>query len=379
MRRRFSWRERKGNDMRKKIFLSPARYLQGRGILKDCAGELMDAVGARLLLIADEVAMEHAGNALCEGLQDAGAAVWPIRFNGQSSLKEIERIAAEGAEKEIDGVIAVGGGKTCDTARGVKDLLKAALAVVPTIASTDAPAASLYAIYSEEDEVLEYRYTKNPDLVLVDTEVIAKAPARFLASGIADALATWMEARACAESDSPTTTGGHATLAGLAIAERCEQVILQYGVQAYEANKAHVVTKAFDAVVEANILLSGIGYESGGLAAAHSIHNGLTVLPGKARETSHGEKVAFGTLVQLFLENRDRAEIDRLVRFYRELDLPTTLAELGLQAADHLALERVGAAATAEGETIHNMPFQVTGEDVVDAILAADQYITSHF
>lgn len=277
--------------MNEKIFMSPAKYIQGRGVLNRCDDYLTHGFGKRFMVIADEIAMECAGKLLRDKLQKVGADVLTVHFNGQSSLKEIERITAEGEGRHVDAVIAVGGGKTCDTARGVKDNLKTDLVVVPTIASTDAPTASLYAIYSEEDEVLEYRYTKNADLVLVDTEVIAKAPARFLASGIADALATWMEASACAESNKCTTTGGRATIAGLAIAEKCQEIILKYGVQAYEANKAHVVTKAFDYVVEANTLLSGIGYESGGLAAAHSIHNGFTVLSGEIERTSHGEKL----------------------------------------------------------------------------------------
>lgn len=363
--------------MREKIFISPAKYVQGRGLLNKSAEYLMDAFGNKFMVIADEIAMKYAGDKVCASLRKAGADVEVVNFRGQSSLAEIERIVEIGRKRDYDAVVAIGGGKTDDTARGVKQELGLGLAIIPTIASTDAPTASLYAIYSEQDKVLEYRYTRNADLILMDTEVICNAPAQFLAFGIADALATWLEASACAKSDSCTTTGGRPTLAGLAIAEKCEEIIFQYGVQAYQANQAHVVTKAFDYVVEANTLLSGIGYESGGLAAAHSVHNALTMLSGEIEKTSHGEKVAYGTLVQLFLENRTREEIDKFVKFYRELELPTTLAQLGIEGIGRDELLQVGEAATAQGETIHNMPFEVTAKDVVDAIIAVDAYSKS--
>jgi glycerol dehydrogenase len=105
-----------------------------------------------------------------------------------------------------------------------------------------------------------------------------------------------------------------------------------------------VVTPALERLVEANTLLSGLGFESSGLAAAHAVHNGLTVAP--PTHSLHGEKVAFGTLVQLVLEGKPRAQIEDL--------------------------EQIAARATAPGETMHNEPFEITPDLVADAILAAD-------
>lgn len=296
-------------------------------------------------------------------------------FGGQSSMEEIDRIAEICRKGNYEAILAVGGGKIGDTARGVIAQTGLRLGVIPTIAATDAPVASLYAIYDEHDELQACKFTRNPDLVIVDTDIISKAPERYLASGMADALATWVEARANSSHNGVTTAGGHATLAGLAIAEKCEQIIFQYGIQAYEANKAKVVTPALEYVVEANILLSGIGYESGGLAAAHAIHNGLTILGGETENIMHGEKVAYGTLAQLFLENRPMEEIDRFVAFYRRLHLPTTFADLLLEDISYEDLLNVGKAATAEGDTMKQMPFEVTADDVADALIAVDAYV----
>lgn len=365
--------------MVEKVFLSPAKYVQGKGILKTCGKYVLNSLGSRMLVIGGKRSFESAGKTFCDTVKAAGGSAEYLPFKGQSSWAEISRIAKTAEEGNYDAIVAVGGGKAGDTARGVADKLKIRLGVVPSIASTDAPVASLYAIYSEKDEVQAYGFARNPDLILVDTEVICKAPARYLAFGMADALATWVEAKACAQSNQITTGGGRATLAGLAIAEKCEEIIFTYGVQAYEANKAQVITPALDYVVEANTLLSGIGYESGGLAAAHSIHNGLTVLSGDIEQLSHGELVAYGTLTQLFLENQVPEILDKYIRFYRKLNLPTTLADLKLGEASYEELLKVGEAATSEGETIHRMPFEVTAADVADAMLAADAYVRAYF
>lgn len=175
-----------------------------------------------------------------------------------------------GQEKSVDFVVGVGGGKTIDTAKAVADLLQVPSAILPTTASTDAPCSALSVLYTPEGEFDQYTFfNKNPSVVLVDTSVIAKAPPRFLAAGMGDAIATNVEARLCTHS--LNFGGGLPTEVSVAIGEKCEEILLKYGRQAYEANKAKVVTPALEAVVEANTLLSGLGFESGGLAAAHAV------------------------------------------------------------------------------------------------------------
>ena len=204
-------------------------------------------------------------------------------------------------EEDCDLVIGLGGGKTIDSAKAIADLLQSSVVIAPTIASTDAPVSALSVIYTDEGAFERYIfYSKNPELVLVDSKVISQAPKRLLASGIADGLATWVEARAVMQANGKTMLGQRQTLAGVAIAQRCEETLFADGLQAMAACEAKVVTPALENIIEANTLLSGIGFESGGLAAAHAIHNGFTALTGDIHHLTHGEKVAYGTLVQLF-------------------------------------------------------------------------------
>jgi glycerol dehydrogenase len=273
-------------------------------------------------------------------------------FGGECSAREIERLQRVAAREGATVVVGVGGGKTMDTAKAVGHGAGAKWACVPTIASTDTPTSALAEIYTEDGVFEEYLLLpRNPDLVLVDSQVAANAPVRFLVAGMGDALATWVEARAAAEGRKTTMAGGVPTMAA----------------------QEHVVTPAVEKVVEANTLLSGLGFESGGLAAAHAVHNGLTALPA-THDCMHGEKVNFGTLTQLALEERPTAEIEDFIAFCNRVGLATTLEEVGLGGADRDELMMVANAATVPGETIHNMPFRVDAESVCDAMIAADAY-----
>ena len=148
-------------------------------------------------------------------------------------------------------------------------------------------------IYSETGVFERYLFlNSNPDLVLVDTDIIAAAPSRLLVSGMGDALATYFEARAVAASGALSCAGGKPTKGALALAKLCYETLLEDGVKAKLAVEAGACTQAVENIIEANTYLSGIGFESGGLAGAHAIHNGLTVIK-DCHHLYHGEKVAF--------------------------------------------------------------------------------------
>jgi len=175
--------------------------------------------------------------------------------------------------------------------------------------------------------------------------------------------------------------GGRSTLAALALAQRCRDVVFEHGAAALAACRNGVVDDPLERVVEAATLLSGLGFESAGLAAAHAVHNGLTAVPSTHRML-HGEKVAFGTLVHLLLEagrspdeaarTDAHAEGRRVAAFLVGIGLPVTLGELGVDATDTDAVAAIADRATAPGETIHEMPFPVDAAAVVTAIAAAD-------
>ena len=347
----------------------PGKYIQGAGAIGKLP-TLMDALGKRGLILASPTA--HKQILPDTGIDWAARSTLVETFCGECCDSELDRLAAIVTQNGVDVLVAVGGGKTIDTAKIVADRANTPVVVVPTIASTDAPCSGCAVLYSEDGVFQSVYYQKmNPAVVLVDETIIASAPTRFLVSGMGDALATWFEANSCHRTQSENVCGGLSTLAGLHIARLCYDTLLAYGVAAKIACDNHVVTPAFSRIVEANILLSGIGFESGGLASAHAIHNGPTALE-QTHAFYHGEKVAFGVLTGLQLADASPAESDIVFSFCEKVGLPTTLSDLGLANCDRARLLKVAEKACAPGECIHHEAGAITPEKVLHAIIAAD-------
>jgi glycerol dehydrogenase len=351
--------------------MSPARYVQGRGAITR-VGEFVAPIGSRPLIVADDVVWGIVESAVTESFQAAGLPVERVGFGRFATPAAVDELVERIRATESDVIVGLGGGSAIDAAKASGHLAGIRWASVPTAASTDAPTSALAVIYSEEGEFIEYRFfPHNPDLVLIDTQLVANAPVQFLVAGIGDALATWVEARAAKRANADTMAGGRQTETGVALAQLSWELLHDNALQAIEAVKAKVVTPALEKVVEANTLLSGLGFESGGLAAAHAIHNGLTAAP-QAHGLAHGQKVNIGTLAQLVMEGAPAAEIEDFVVFTTRVGLPNTLTEIGLTVDDTDVLRAVADAATVESETIHNMPFPVTPDLVVDALIAIE-------
>lgn len=354
-----------------KIIIAPNKYVQASGELVNLS-KYVSELGKKALCLVTEGGLKRVKETIDKSFNESECNITYEKFNGECSMSEINHIIELCNQNKIDIIVGIGGGKILDTAKSVGYYKEIPVVIVPTIASTDAPCSALSVIYTEEGVFEKYLFLKqNPNVVLVDTDIIAKAPTRLLVSGMGDALATYFEARACEASGSSTCAGGTTTLAAIALAELCYDTLLTEGELAKKAVEKNVCTKSVEKVIEANTLLSGIGFESGGLAGAHAIHNGFTVLP-QCHHMYHGEKVAFGTLVQLVLEDSPEKEIAEVIDFCCRIGLPVTLKQLGITEIKEEEIMEVAKAATSEGESIHNMPFPVTAKDVYAAILTAD-------
>ncbi|WP_368874996.1 glycerol dehydrogenase [Proteus penneri] len=358
-----------------KVIQSPAKYIQGPDALYHI-GKYAKPFGDRALIIADKFVMDLVGSTVKDSMSQYEVNGHFELFNGECTHNEINRLSELVKEQASLVIVGVGGGKTLDTAKAVAYKCQLPVVISPTIASTDAPTSALSVIYTELGAFDSYLfYPTNPDVVVMDTNIIASAPARLLVAGMGDALATYFEARACSQAQKQTMAGGKSTLAALALAELCYNTLLEDGYKAKLAVSCGVCTAAVENIIEANTFLSGIGFESAGLAAAHAIHNGFTALE-ECHNMYHGEKVAFGTLVQLVLENSPLEELEEFLDFCILVGLPVTLEELGINATGDELNEKIMAVAElscAEGETIYNMPFDIDSDKVYAAILTADQ------
>jgi glycerol dehydrogenase len=361
----------RGNLPTPRVFISPQRYIQGQGVLRGVGRYLSLVRAKRVALLMSARGLRNEGVQLLDGLRSAGLESVASAFRGECSIEEITAHVEALSKKSIDCVIAAGGGKCIDAGKGVAYRLGVPVVIVPTLASNDAPCSALSVIYSPEgvSTGAEF-YPDSPALVVVDTDVIAAAPERYLVSGMGDAMATWYEARVCLLNPAAVTTvGARPTLATSAIGEVCAQTLFQEGRAAAAAVAASTVNDALEAVVEANTLLSGLGFESGGVAAAHAMAQSYTAVPQVHANYLHGEMVAMGTLAQLMMESRPE-EAAKVAEFFAAVGLPIHLGQLSLDAGDKAALEVV-VEGTLAFPFIGNMPMPVNAELVRSAILDA--------
>jgi glycerol dehydrogenase len=358
-------------ETKSRAFASPMKYIQGVGEF-DLLEQYTSGFGLKAFFLIDGFLYAELSNRLSKNYKDTSSNLYCESFHGECSYEEAERIRLLSENFEANVIVGVGGGKTLDVVKVVANQLFLPLIVVPTSASTDAPTSAMSVMYKATGEYIHnIRHKRNPELVLVDSDIISKAPIRLFVSGMGDALSTIFEAKANLASDTGNYVGKgyRRCMAGMALAQLCFDILMEDGLKAKLALEIGARSEAVENVIEANILLSGLGFENTGCAAAHGIHSGLTELQ-STHKYYHGEKVAFGVICQMMMENTASGELEKVMRFYNDVGLPTTLSDLDVEPTHEnimIISEKV-----VNTKLIYSEPFKITVDLVYNAILAAD-------
>ena len=363
-----------GSPMETKIMVFPHRYVQGPGALASISEHLLLLGVCRPLVLLDPAVINVCREPIANDLEPKDMACQFLTFSGDSTWAEVARVKEACIEGQHDAIIACGGGKTLDTGRAaaacdvtncgvvppepMADFGAGVICIqVPTIASTDAATSRACLIYDDKGgfETVIFVPT-NPAMVLVDTTIISKAPVRTFVAGMGDALATYFEADTNRQTKALTPAGGRQTHLALTLARLAFDLLMKNGLNAKQENQAGIAGPALEAVVEANTLLSGLGFENGGLSAAHAIADCLTLFKDRFNTPPlHGEMVSYGTVVHLLLEGRDAKILDQVISFCKSVNLPTTLKSMGLsEISDEILWEL--AIASAKDPLIQSMP-----------------------
>ena len=351
----------------------PGRYLQGPNALTCLPGLLQELGLRRPVTVADAMVAERILPGTVALLEGNGLVVGQLAFPGECTQHTISSLAEQATQHAPDVVIAMGGGKAIDAAKGVARRLGIAIIACPTIASNDAPTSRLIVLYDEHHRVVGVDYlTRNPDAVVVDTAIIVQAPVRFFAAGIGDAISKKFEAHQCALSQGMNSFGTPPLHTALMLADMAYATIIEFGRSAYQSVAAQRLTPDVERVIESTVLLSGIGFESGGLSLAHALIRGLTAIPVMAGQL-HGELVAFGTLVQLLVENRPRAEVDALVDLLCAVHLPVSFAQMGMQTGCSRADLDIIVDHTMNAAYSRNMMPPLTATTLLRCLVEADR------
>ena len=358
-----------------RAMIAPARYIQGAGIMANLGRYLGLLPARRVVVLISQGGQQRFGQRLEQTLADVNIVSKVCLFAGECSYEEVARVASVVRANDhfaADCLIAVGGGKCIDAGKAIAFRLGIPIVVFPTIASTDGPTSAVAVMYDEAGVALggEF-YPHNPALVVVDSEIIATAPPRFLAAGIADALASLYELRVnVANSQGRSTIGARAPLAVQAMVEAGAEILFRDGFAAMKAVGNSEVTAELENVIEANTLISGIGFESGGLAVVHAVAAGLTAVSSVRQTFLHGELVAIGILAQLLLLN-EQEEAEKVACFFKSIGLPTRLANLNVSIDDAEAMDAIVDKAVA-APFVHHVGFTVTAVLLHDALRKVD-------
>ena len=350
---------------------SPMQYIQGEDALANISEYLNVYGGKAFFIVSNGGSLRYTGKLkdLCE--DTIGEAHIEI-CSGKVTETEIQRLCGIVKDKKCSVVCGMGAGSIIDIAKAVAYYSELPIIIIPTAASSDAPCSALSIIYKENDEFEKILYlNESPNLVLSDTSIIIEADPVLLAAGMGDAYATYFEARAVRRSGKNNPAHGKPTEAAFAIAQKCREVLLRDGTEALLSARAKTLTTAFENIVEANIYLSGVGFESGGLGAAHAIQKGMTYFP-PLDKYYHGQKVAFCLLVQLVLENAPVDELEETIGFYTEIGLPFTFEDFNVPDITDEVIEKIAENSVRPGMSSHNMPFEVSAQSIFAAIKGAD-------
>lgn len=345
---------------------APNEYMLFEGVLEQLESKLLERGIKRILIIHGKKSWE------------AAKPFWPemkrIRndeytYSGECSINEIESLSTLVNNHSYDGLVGVGGGKVLDLTKSVGYNTNTPVILVPTLASNCSPWTPISVIYDEFGSYIRFDiHPNNSSLVLIEPRILIHAPLNMLVAGIGDTLAKWYEADVqmslIDNKPVPLQISYYA-------AKQCKDLLLEHSIEAIEAVRKGKINDHFIKVVETIIVLGGMvggfGDHYGRVAGAHAIHNGLTILE-ETHHALHGEKVAYGILVQLVLEDKWE-EIHQLIPFYRELGLPTSLKELGVQHVTEEDIVKIAAKSTLPEESIHVMPIgPITKERVIAAV-----------
>jgi glycerol dehydrogenase len=327
-----------------RIFGSPSRYYQGPGAL-DLLPQICAGVGGKPAIVIDSDVYALIEGRLGSLMAEMAHSILP--FRGEVTVREMEILSSAAASADAGLIVGIGGGKALDAAKGVALRCGTRFISVPTVASNDGPIGMALAVYDDEHRISAIEaMPRSPDAVIVDTQLIAGAPPQFLRAGIGDALAKKFEAEASLRDGGMSAHFAPQLRTGLYIADGCYQTIREHGVAAMNVAGSGLPNAAFEAVVEANILMAGLGFENGGLGLAHGLTRGLVRTPLVDR-APHGFHVAYGLLVQFAVEGRDEEFVADIEDFYRAIGLPLSLADLGLAMPQPSDITAIAAFTTA--------------------------------
>jgi glycerol dehydrogenase len=348
-----------------RTLVAPSLYVQGKGALY-YLGQRARPLGTKAYVIGGRTALAVTGERIHKSLESNGIEIVSLKDDvKECTHAKIGSLVEDGKKAGPHFVVGVGGGRAIDTAKAVAWKLGVPFVSVGTQCATNADGSRESVVYTEDHKFLETLIAPtNPAVVIVDTDVLAKAPVKYLVWGMGDALSTKFEAEAVAKTMAKDKDGPAPTTTALSLANATYEALMKHGQKAVRDIRNRVHSEDVDEVIEAVKLSSAIAFENTGCALAHAIHNGLT-RTGQVRG-EHGEIVAYGTIIQAAYEGRPEKEVRRIIEWCEGVGLPTKLKMIG--DPSKAMLKKAMEYACKKDENSKSMPERLRPGDVIRAM-----------
>ena len=361
------------------LLVAPAQVLRGENILSQLGDAIMNAkLGKRPLVVGGNKTLEIIHPYLEQIVKKYELKTTQASYLPDCTESSLSRLKELAASHQADLIIGVGGGKALDTAKLLAHQCQLPIVTIPTSGATCSAWTALSNIYSEASAFqYDVALDRCPDLLILDYSLVRTAPQRTLVAGIGDAIAKWYEASVTSGNSTATLT-----IAAVQQARVLRDILFQKAATALENNQSDDWREVVDATVLLAGVIGGIGGANCRTVAAHAVHNGLTHIP-SAHQALHGEKVAYGILVQLRLEEMLQGNQlavsarKQLLEFYTSIGLPKTLEDLGLGNISLCQLRQSAEVACQANSDIHRLPFVVSPEQLIAAMVSTTELSNS--
>ncbi|EOS61912.1 hypothetical protein C815_00322 [Firmicutes bacterium M10-2] len=363
-----------------KIKCGPEYYMYDQGAIEREVPALLEENQAKKVLIVHGTKSWEVAKPFLTFLNDPNYEFIYHKYSGECSYQEAANIDQIIKDNNIDFVIGVGGGKLCDLVGVTGHFSNIKYGVIPTLASNCAPWTPLSVMYKEngESEGKSEHYKRQACFLITDPYLVIQSPVEYFIAGLADTLAKWYESVAILEQeelqDEPFLKMAKAAT------EVCRDAILKDGTKAIEDMKNQQMSDEFIRLSEIIIavagLVGGLGDKYARNAAAHALHDGMSKYIPESHRYLHGEKVAYGILYQLALEDKWE-EIDALMPMYKQLNLPLSMHQMDLYPKDEATIDEIVAFMDGK-EKVHLIPIEINQPILKDKLMKLEDYMVQY-
>ncbi|WP_246028568.1 iron-containing alcohol dehydrogenase [Shewanella atlantica] len=242
-----------------------------------------------VLLAIDDGVLELAEVSLTNLFNSPNCITHSIAAADFNNISQIDILCAQ---KQIQTVVAFGGGKVLDVCKRLATIRKVELIVIPTALSSDCISSPVAVIFDNTGKKASLP-AAIPNFIVVDTQLCAKAPMRLTQAGVGDLLSNYSALLDMKYAKGRAEIDGFSFL----LAKSAANEIL--GMESKPLNDLAVINQLAEGLILSGLAMGFSGDSRPCSGAEHLISHAIDYF--QLGEGLHGEQVALGTKFCHFL------------------------------------------------------------------------------